>query len=199
MKIYTKTGDSGKTSLYDGRRVSKNCIIFDTLGELDELNVRIGVACTFSETNYLYTNLLRTIQCKIQDVNAIIATVNKEGKKLPVITEDDVKRLETCIDNYDGITPKLTKFILPGVTKLDAQLQTCRTQTRKVERLLLSLNDINATLVDEKGNEVNLEIVKVDPVILKYFNRLSDFFFSFARYVCHKDNCADCFIDDYKL
>ena len=199
MKIYTKTGDTGKTSLYDGRRIAKNSVIFDALGEMDELNARIGVACSLSETNYLYTNLLRTIQCKIQDINAIIATVNKENKKLPIVDEADVSRLETCIDNNDTITPRLTKFILPGVTKLDAQLHVCRTQARKVERMLWYLNDEECVLKDERGRDVDIGSVVIDPVILKYFNRLSDFFFAFARYVCHKDNCEDCFVDTYEI
>lgn len=196
MKIYTKTGDKGKTSLYDGRRIAKNSVIFEVLGEMDELNARIGVACSMSETNYLYTNLLRSIQCKIQDVNAIIATVDKEGRTLPIVTEEDVERLEKCIDDYDTFTPKLRKFIIPGVTKLDAQIHLCRTQARKVERMLWELNDEVSILKDEKGNDVDIGSVQIDPVILRYFNRLSDFFFGFARYICYKDGSSDCFEEE---
>jgi cob(I)alamin adenosyltransferase len=197
MKIYTRTGDGGKTSLYDGRRIAKNCVVFDVLGELDELNSRIGVACGYASANYLYLNVLRDVQCKIQDINAIIATIDKRGKKLPVITPDDVSKLEASIDNYDSITPRLTKFIIPGVTELDASIHMCRTQARKAERKMWSLHDELSILTDEKGNPVDLGEVNIDPTILKYVNRLSDFFFSLARYVCHKSGSPDCFVDDF--
>jgi cob(I)alamin adenosyltransferase len=194
MKTYTRTGDCGKTSFNDGRRIDKNCIIFDVIGELDELNSRIGVACGHSSANYLFIRVLREAQCKIHD---IIATIDKRGQKLPKITIDDVSKLEDRIDNYDSISPKLNKFILPGVTELDASIHMCRTQTRKVERKIWSLHQELSIIIDEKGNPVDLGDVNIDPNILKYINRLSDFFFSLARYTCHKSENMDCFTDDF--
>jgi len=197
MKIYTRTGDCGKTSLNDGRRIDKSCIIFDVLGELDELNSRIGVACGHSSANYLCIRVLREAQCKIQDINDIISTIDKRGRKLPIVTIDDVSKLEDRIDNYDSISPKLNQFILPGVTELDASIHMCRTQVRKVERKMWSLQDELSIVTDEKGNPVDLGEVSIDPNILKYINRLSDFFFSLARYTCHKSENMDCLTDDF--
>lgn len=197
MKIYTKTGDSGKTSLYDGRRIDKNSVVFEVIGEVDELNSRIGVACSLCESNYLYSRVFREVQCKLQDINSIIATIDKTGKKLPVITEDDVVTLETRIDNYTSVTPKLKKFILPGVTQLDAVIHTCRTQTRKVERCLWNLHEELSIIQDEKGNNIDMGDVQIESSIFKYINRLSDFFFAFSRYVCFKSLSEDCFADDY--
>jgi cob(I)alamin adenosyltransferase len=185
MKIYTKTGDGGKTSLYE------------VIGEIDELNSRLGVACSLCENNYLYGRVLREVQCKLQDINSIIATIDKTGKKLPSITEVDVQTLEGRIDNYTSCTPKLKKFILPGVTRFDASLHMCRTQARKVERGLWHLHEESSVIQDEKGNEIDTGIVQVDPVIFRYINRLSDFFFAFSRYACHKTHSEDCFADDF--
>ena len=197
MKIYTKTGDNGKTSLYDGRRIDKKSVVFDVIGEVDELNSRLGVACSLCENNYLYSRVLREVQCKLQDINSIIATIDKTGKMLSNITDDDVNTLETRIDNYTSVTPKLKKFILPGVTQLDAIIHMCRTQTRKVERYMWQLHDELSIIQDEKGNNIDLGDVRIDPIIFKYINRLSDFFFAFSRYICFKSLNEDCFADDY--
>jgi cob(I)alamin adenosyltransferase len=198
MKIYTRTGDGGKTSLYDGRRIDKASVVFDTIGELDELNSRLGLAAVHSDSNYLVSNAIRRVQCKLQDINAILATINKDGRELPEITEEDVTLLEKSIDDYSMVTPKLKAFILPGVTVLDAQLHICRTQARKCERSLFSLNRSDVVLKDHKDRDVDLGALVVDPIILKYINRLSDYLFALARYTCHKSGSEDIFEKDFK-
>jgi len=154
-KVYTKTGDKGTTSLYDGSRVEKTAKFFVVLGEIDELSSRIGMLCAqipdrlsgqgcvnkicfnfpplqgFNNEQNNPANILRIIQATLQDLNSIIATVNKENRKIPTIEEKCVQELETYIDHMEEFTPKLTKFILPGVTLADAQSHLCRTQTRK--------------------------------------------------------------------
>ena len=198
MKIYTRTGDGGKTSLYDGRRIDKASVVFDAIGDIDELNSRLGLAAAYSDANYLVSTAIRRVQCKLQDINAILATINKEGRSLPQITEDDVTHLEKCIDDYTMVAPKLKAFILPGVTVLDAQLQLCRTQARKCERTMFALNMTDDVIKDHKGRDVDLSELVIDPVLLKYINRLSDYLFALARYVCTKAGCEDAFMDDFR-
>jgi len=196
MKIYTKTGDKGTSSLYDGNRISKNSVIFETIGEIDELTSRIGMACASSSNNYLATQLLRKVQCKLQDINSIVATIDTTGKTLPEINEDDVVFLESKIDEFEKFNDSLTAFILPGVTVLDSQLHFCRTQARKVERMLWNLQNDDSIVVADKGKTVDIGKVQFNSSLLKYVNRLSDFFFAFARYICKKQGEKDCFVSD---
>jgi cob(I)alamin adenosyltransferase len=175
MKIYTKTGDKGETSLYDGSRAPKYSEVFNVLGEVDELNSRVGLLCTY----LLDTTILRKIQRTLQDFNSHIATVDKTNKKLPLLDETLVSELEAFIDEMEKECPKLTKFILPGVTTPDALAHLCRTQTRKAERKILKLSNNGAILPD---------------IIFRYMNRLSDFFFVFSRWVCATSGHIDCFL-----
>jgi cob(I)alamin adenosyltransferase len=191
MKIYTKTGDKGFTSLYDGSRTKKNEIFFEVLGELDELTSRIGMICALmkekSPTRDKIYNFLRKIQGKIQDINTIIATI-KNKKNMPNITEEDVIEIESFIDELDNNLPKLTKFILPGVVELDAQCHLCRTQTRKVERFLWKLEtSMNEITIKRAGVQQILDLSTIsisNSNIPEYINRLSDFFFTLARWFC---------------
>lgn len=201
MKIYTKTGDAGTSSLYDGGRVMKNCIFFNVLGELDELSSRIGMLCALiPDTKEYYLHLdeqmrlffreqkfMRKIQSNIQDINTIIATVDPVKSALYQITSEDVKDLERWIDHMETFNTKLTQFVLPGSTMVDAQAQLCRTQTRKVERYLWELH--NSTEVLQKGvkqpvsETIDLSKIRLDNMLFAYINRLSDFFFVMARYL----------------
>lgn len=177
MKIYTKTGDKGKTDLYGGSRVSKTHPVLKCLGEIDELSSRIGMVCALA-TDYnktsprvpvydIETLFLRSIQGNLQRINSYVA--NNSDDNMETVDSCYILELENEIDEMDDKTPTLTKFILPGVTKVDAQIHLCRSQTRKVERLLWELIE-NGRYID-KG-------------ILKYINRLSDYFFGLSRYVC---------------
>ena len=181
MKIYTKTGDAGQTSLYDGSRRSKADDIFMTLGEIDELSSRIGMLCSMlKDCTFIDVFLFRDIQRHLQDFNSHIATLNKVNKKLPVLEENWILDLENSIDKMEKDLPKLTKFILPGVTQDDSQSHLCRTQTRKAERMII--------LLSEKYPE------HIPTEISKYMNRLSDFFFVLSRWICQKLKNTDCLL-----
>ena len=176
MKIYTKTGDAGNTSLYDGSRAPKFSVVFQVLGEIDELNSRIGLLCTHMPD----TDMLRKIQRTLQDFNSHIATIDKTNKKLPDLPESLVLELENMIDEMEKVCPKLTKFILPGVTTPDALSHLCRTQARKAERYIVDMHFSHK--------------VEIPEIIMKYMNRLSDFFFVFSRWICVKSGNTDYFL-----
>lgn len=201
MKVYTKTGDKGTSSLYDGSRTSKDSIIFDTIGELDELTSRIGFLITLlTEKEENIVPILRKSQKIIQDINTIIATVKTENKVLPEITEEYITELEQYIDSFESKNSKLTKFILPGVTMMDSQAQLCRTQTRKSERFLWYLHNTEedmSVFIGKKEENVSLEIINIDMNIMKYMNRLSDFFFVLGRFLCKNQGFNDAFASDY--
>ena len=182
-KLYTKTGDNGTTSLYDGSRLKKNNIHFSVLGDLDELGSNIGLLCakindenlnSCIEFDFAYSlkiDKLREIQVKLLDIGSNIAVIDKKKKeKVPKLTEYDVEILEQWIDECEQKNTKLTEFLLTGVGQSDSQSNVCRSVSRRVERGMWNLNDE----------------VEVDESILKYMNRLSDFFFAFAR------NLAEC-------
>jgi cob(I)alamin adenosyltransferase len=167
-KIYTKTGDNGTTSLYDGTRLGKDYIIFNILGDIDELSTRIGLVYSLMQDMNEYKDnwkdkglnillILRTIQSTLQDINSNIANAKVN------IDYENVTQIETYIDTMTSTLPPLTNFILSGEKVLDANIHLCRTQTRKVERGIWTINE-------------------VDEVIYKYMNRLSDFFFTLARW-----------------
>lgn len=194
MKVYTKTGDKGETSLYDGNRASKHAINFEVIGEIDELSSRIGMLCVYCPEN----KILRKIQRTLQDFNSHIATIEKKGKKLPELSPQLLTELETAIDTMENENTKLNKFILPGVTIADAQAHLCRTQTRKAERALNAINSTSEVLVVTKnGLRNNIELKKeftIPIIMLQYINRLSDFFFVLARWICKKEKKQDFFL-----
>lgn len=171
VKIYTKTGDEGKTYLYDMRRVYKNEDIFELLGSLDELNVWIGTACsTESSISSSIKQELRNLQIKTLEIGSDIATLEKKHN-ITQITEDDVKFLENKIDYYEKYNKKLTEFILPVVENKDAWIHHCRIKTRQVERALIGLKRTHPEKID------------ISEPTFKYLNRLSDYFFVLARYI----------------
>jgi cob(I)alamin adenosyltransferase len=180
MKLYTKTGDKGITSLYDGSRIPKSSVIFDVLGNLDELSSHIGVLCAkIGQPNLSLTgpgpkqqetslSILREIQVKLLDIGSNIAVIDeKKKKRVPIIEEKDVRRVEVWIDTCEIVNGKLTEFLLTGIKEKDSQCHVCRSVSRRVERSMWKL--------------MNDDKIKIDDEILKYMNRLSDFFFSFAR------------------
>lgn len=162
MKIYTKTGDGGKTSLYDGNRVDKDDIRVEAYGTVDELNALIGDAA-----NYLKDEdkkVLRSIQRKLFDVGGELAT-RDIGKFKNTITEDDIKDLENIIDEYMVKTGEMEAFILPGTSKASSRLHIARTVCRRAERRIISLDKVET----------------INSMILKYINRLSDVLYAISR------------------
>ncbi len=163
MKIYTKTGDNGQTSLFDGTRVDKDNLRVECYGTLDELNSYIGLCSVYAKDDD--KKVLRDIQLKIFSLSAELATI-KEGKYKNIVVKEDIDILENLIDGYISKIDKVNAFIVPGTSLISANLHIARTICRKAERKIYSLSKIE----------------KINPNILKYINRLSDLLYSIARF-----------------
>ena len=167
MKVYTKTGDKGQTSLIGGKKVSKADLRIEAYGTVDELNSFIGLLRD-QEVNAAQERqaLLQDIQDNLFVIGSILATVPGYDKfKLPEITEEHVDKLEKAIDVMTESLPELKHFILPGGNSSVSIAHICRTVTRRAERTIIRLDD-------DKN---------ISPVIVKYINRLSDYFFVLSR------------------
>ncbi|GAA4722436.1 cob(I)yrinic acid a,c-diamide adenosyltransferase [Brevibacillus fulvus] len=169
MKIYTKTGDQGKTSLVYGQRVSKHDARVEVYGTCDEANSAIGLALSFLPPGEEWVEIRRSlekIQTQLFHVGAELAT--PPGKKVGwPIKEEDVAFLERQIDSWDEQLPELRQFILPGGHSAAASLHLERTIVRRAERRLVEA----------------MERESISSLVLIYLNRLSDFLFVAARYV----------------
>jgi cob(I)alamin adenosyltransferase len=187
MKIYTKTGDLGDTSLFNGKRVRKNNIRIDSYGTIDELNSYIGMILdqihnqvksgdaqnkdqnTFNELS----NTLLTIQSKLFTLGAMLATPAETGKRkekksrlqIDLIGSDDIMLLENEMDKMNEELPEMTHFILPGGHPAVSFCHIARCVCRRAERKTVELHDLEG----------------VDKQILTYLNRLSDYLFVLAR------------------
>ncbi len=169
-KIYTKKGDRGMTTLYNGTKISKNHYITHTLGKLDEFNVRIGALKIGGSEKLAHITpdifkALEEIQHNTMNMSSVIATPNpsKVQKKRLMLDKDLEKTLEKHIDWYTERMPKLTNFVLPGHNKLCILAHSARVQARECERFISGLDDPH-------------------PEIQKYFNRMSDYLFTLARW-----------------
>jgi cob(I)alamin adenosyltransferase len=165
MKIYTKTGDEGTTSLFGGRRVSKADLRIDTYGTVDELNSFMGLVRD-QEVNKGRSEKLLRIQNTLFVMGSILATEPGHSKvKIPVLQEEDVLFLEEEIDAMEaGLTP-LRFFILPGGHASVSICHVARTVCRRAERLVTALH----------------EQEKSFGLVIKYLNRLSDYLFVLSR------------------
>lgn len=165
-KIYTKTGDKGETSLLGGTRVPKYHDRIEAYGTLDELNSFIGLICDEKPDNHT-RNILLEIQDRIFTAESLIASdpENPHNKKLPKIYEEDVVLLEKEIDHMNETLPELTSFILPGGHRLSSLAHVARCVCRRAERLTIKLETQHP----------------VDPIVIRYLNRLSDYLFVLAR------------------
>lgn len=172
-KIYTKTGDKGETSLIGGRRVPKYNQQIEAYGTVDELNSFIGLIRDESTNEPTRTTLLE-IQDRLFTIESLLAedktpdpgNIHKR-KPLPQLEESDVILLENEIDRMNETLPLLTSFILPGGHRLGSLCHVARTICRRAERVTLHL---------AQDQEVN-------PLVIKYINRLSDYLFVLARYL----------------
>ena len=165
MTVYTKTGDKGSTSLFDGKRVKKYDLRVETYGTFDELNTHISLCAKYvtSEQNKAY---LDRIQELLFCVGAELATESMERQKqLVLVTAEDSLILEGAMDDYMEQLPKMTKFVMPGNSKAAAYLHVARTVSRRAERLLVRL----------------AQEIEVRDELLIYVNRLSDFLYTMAR------------------
>ena len=173
MKIYTKTGDKGETSLYGGTRVSKAAARVESYGTLDELNAFIGLAkAEISDEKVL--SQLQKIQFDLFTVGSEAATptdklilANGKNRLDLMISEKEISELEHWMDDLDAELEPLQFFILPSGGKAAASIHVCRTVCRRAERAMVHLN----------------ETEEVRPELIKYLNRLSDYLFILARYI----------------
>ena len=163
--LYTKTGDKGETSLYGGQRISKNSIKVICYGTMDEANSMLGLAYSKTENENIRKHI-NNIQKRIFSVGAELASDEKglemlEGK----INDDDIKYLETIVDECTEIVGKQTHFVVPGVNEVSATLHVARTIIRRAERNIVSLSEVES----------------VRKEVPKYVNRLSDTIYALAR------------------
>ena len=171
MKIYTKTGDAGETSLFGKIRVSKADPRVDAYGEVDELNTCLGVA----RAQGVGSDLAASLESIQRDLFALGARLADPSSRIAdrvskvAITNAEVERLEQLIDRLEAELPPLRKFILPGGSPAGAMLHLARTVCRRAERRVVAL-----------GEDA------VDPMLVVYLNRLSDLLFVMARAVNHR-------------
>lgn len=164
-KVYTRTGDAGQTSLVSGTRVDKDDVRVEAYGTIDELNSNLGVLLHSTKLdNPEVIAIVRKAQNKLFNIGGYLA--NDKADKLYGVTQEDVAELERMMDQMNETIPPAQGFVLPGGTRLSAQADRCRTITRRAERRVVSL----------------AKVATVDPLVLEYLNRLSDFFFVFARF-----------------
>ena len=220
MRIYTKTGDKGSSSLYSGERVSKGNRIFSVLGELDRLNCDLGFIRSFRK-NVECIGGIKSIQDLLIRIGSCIGTRPTNRKRYEQTRirnlDSETKELEACIDDWTTRLPPLTTFLTPGDSEHSTRVHAARTTCRSLERLIVSLcDDIKEETVDiqksiddaraDSLNESTLEkeindLVKLydDSVTLlsdlrdvaKYINRLSDYLFTLARYVEERSEVSD--------
>lgn len=176
MKVYTKTGDRGTTSLIGGTRVPKNSARLEAYGTVDELNSYIGMVRSLASDARI-TAELADIQMRLFDIGGNLATDPEAATlKMPLgVNEEDVAVLEKAIDRMDAEIPPLKHFVLPGGNETVAFCHIARTVCRRAERRILDL-----------GQQAG-----VDELVLKYVNRLSDYLFILSRKLAHDANIEE--------
>lgn len=164
MNIYTKTGDKGETSLFDSKRVSKDDIRVESYGTIDELGTWIGLTKNYVHDEDMH-NMLQDIQNKLFTVASNLATEDQTKIKYHIV-EEDILDLERIVDHYMGKLNNPKGFIVTGSSKKSAYLHVARTVCRRGERRIISLS----------------KIADIDPLVIKYVNRLSDVLYAMARF-----------------
>ncbi len=174
-RVYTRRGDQGETSLAGGQRVPKDGLRIDAYGSVDELNAFVGAARATAvelgagELAPLITILLR-VQHQLFNLGSILATLPQDvHPKQARITDADVAQLEVEIDRMNADLPALRSFVLPGGSRLDAELHICRTVCRRAERACVALSRAES----------------VPGEALRFLNRLSDALFVWSRWASH--------------
>lgn len=163
VRIYTKTGDKGMTSLFDNKRVSKDDIRVESYGTIDELGSWLGLVKNYVEDKEMY-DIVENIQNKLFTVATNLATEDKSKVKFHIY-EEDIEELEKIVDYHMGKIGNPTGFIVPGSGKKSAYLHVARTICRRAERRITSLSGV----------------AEVDALVIKYVNRLSDALYAMAR------------------
>lgn len=172
-RIYTRTGDAGQTALVGGQRVSKDDLRIECYGTVDELNSFVGAARITAEALPAAASLgviLKRVQHELFNLGSILATLPEDvHPKQPRVTGTEIDQLEHEIDEANAVLAPLRSFVLPGGSRLDADLHICRTVCRRAERLLVAL--------------AREESVPEEPI--RYLNRLGDAFFVWSRWANH--------------
>ena len=175
MKIYTKTGDKGETSLLGGKRVFKSCLEMEAIGEVDELNSWLGVLIEEIEEKFKReAKKLKKIQKKLFIIGSGLAAVQMEKKVIKKLNNLEIKELEQWIDGMEKKLPKLKNFINYEGTEEAVKAFYARAICRRVERAVVRLLDSQTSpcsLLPREGNEIK-----------KYLNRLSDLLFVLGRW-----------------
>lgn len=176
MKIYTKTGDQGETSLLGGVRVSKSHAAIKVCGSIDELNSFIGLARVENQSEIL-NQLLAQIQHDLFDLGSRIAACLKSSNRAPDFPHERVAELEKAIDQFDQELAPLKAFILPGGGRTGSTLHLARSVCRRTERQLVELMNSKVEA------DLSLELI--------YLNRLGDLLFVLARHTNQLDQCPE--------
>ena len=174
MKIYTKKGDKGETSLIGGKRVKKSHARLHAYGTVDELNSYVGLLRDYIENNRISDELLE-IQDRLFTLGSLLAATPDSKMQLPSLDETDIRSLEDSIDYMNENLPEMRSFILPGGHKIVSLCHIARTICRRAERWTIDVNE------DEK----------VPHLVPAYLNRLSDYFFVLARYMSNILNVSE--------
>jgi cob(I)alamin adenosyltransferase len=177
MKIYTKTGDKGKTSLIGGTKVSKSHLRIETYGTVDELNSWLGLVNDYM-TEPEVKLLIKEIQDRLFTIGSSLATdPDKDTKmKIPDLHASDVKLLEDKMDEMNAVLPEMKFFVLPGGHVAVSNCHIARCVCRRAERMCVDMQE---------------QEMFVEPLVLQYINRLSDYLFMLARYVGFKLNVEE--------
>ena len=174
MKIYTKTGDKGETSLYGGKRLKKDDLRIESYGTVDELNAHIGFLRE-GDIHDDYDAILQSVQIELFNIGSHLASSPNASFPLPNLNEGLVGQLESAMDDMNESLPELKTFVLPGGSESASRAHLARTVCRRAERRVVSLS---------QTEQVNNHIVV-------FLNRLSDFFFVFSRYLLHTEGRSE--------
>lgn len=174
MKIYTKKGDKGETSLIGGKRVPKHHVRIESYGTIDELNSYIGILRSFV-LDSMNLKVLSEIQDRLFTVGSLLASAPGSKMIVPDLHPEDVELLEKSIDSMNEELPELRSFVLPAGSVEVAHCHVARCICRRAERLMVLLN----------------EEEQLDEILLQYINRLSDYLFVVARYQAYKTNTPE--------
>ncbi|MEL6758771.1 MAG: cob(I)yrinic acid a,c-diamide adenosyltransferase [Myxococcota bacterium] len=174
QRIYTRTGDAGQTSLFGGERVGKDDLRVEAYGTVDELNAALGVVRARSELSF--DPLLATIQSTLFELGGDLATPPSASRRPAQITDEDVTRMESAIDEHDAKLDSLKSFVLPGGCASAADLHLARTICRRAERCVVKLHG------DEPATSERA---------IRYLNRVGDLLFVLARLANHESGVPD--------
>ena len=177
QKIYTKTGDKGKTSLIGGTKVLKSDLRIEAYGTIDELNSWMGLVSDYFNDEHA-NNILKEIQDRLFTIGSSLASDPEKSKmKIPDLKEEDVTLLEQEMDSMESELPEMKSFLLPGGHTTVSFCHVGRCVCRRAERLV---TDLSGSTQDG-----------VDPLVIKYLNRLSDYLFVLSRFLAKELNATE--------